>query len=338
MITESIAIPKVIDYLASNGWQVKTNVKLRGRVPDLVATKGEKICIIEVKASGDIQKGIEQTLHMKKAANFSYLALPNDRTDDRLMDTCRNLGIGLMTFNGAVKELVRPAESEPLPSIKQKLLQLEPAKRIVAPEAKNPLEFLFRTRGQILIMRFFFLNPNAELHINEIARRTDLSPSYVTTELRILQQIGLVVRKEQGNQVLYRANTKSIIYEDLKCIFIKYILVDYIIAKNLTASSSEEEIKYALIYGSFAKGTERESSDIDLLVVGKIDDDVLLNSIMNAQREIGREINYILWTEQEFQQKSRERIALLREILKTPVIMIIGEEREFKGSIENRAD
>lgn len=335
IITESTAIPKIMNYLTSKGWQVKTNVKLRGRVSDLVAIKDEKITVIEVKAHGDIRGGIEQALHLKKAANFSYLAIPDERVDDRLIDTCKHLGIGLMTFNNIVKELVRPLQSEPLPSIKRRL-KLKPEKkaRDLPRETKSPLELLFRTKGQILIMKLFFLNPSAELHINEIARRTNLSPSYVVTELGVLQRIGLVIRKEQGNLALYRANAKNIIYEDLKRIFIKYTLVDHIIARKLPVN----EVKYALIYGSFAKGTEREISDIDLLVIGKISDDTLLNSIMKAQKEIGREINYILWTEDEFRQKSRERIALLREILKTPVIMVIGEEGEFKRSIENGSD
>lgn len=336
MITERIAMPKVMDYLISKGWQVKTNVKLRGRVSDLVAIKDGKISVLEIKASGDIQSGIEQALHLKKAANFSYLAIPDERVNDRLIDTCKNLGIGLMTFDSNVRELVRPAQTEPLPSMKQKLLKPKPEKktRISSLEAKNPLELLFRTKGQILIMRLFFLNPDAEFHVNEIARRINLSPSHVVKELGILQRIGLVIRKEQGNLALYRANTRNIIHEDLKRIFMKSVLIDHIIAQELPAS----EIKYALIFGSFAKGTERESSDVDLLVVGKISDDLLLSGIMKAQKEIGREINYILWTEDEFQQKSKERIALLREMSTTPVIMIIGEEDEFKRSIENRTD
>jgi predicted nucleotidyltransferase len=115
-------------------------------------------------------------------------------------------------------------------------------------------------------------------------------PNLLDVENGILERIGLVIHIEQGNLALYRANTKNIIHEDLKRIFMKYVLVDNRIAKDLPAS----EIKYALIYGSFAKGTERESSDIDLLVIGQISDDHLLDGIMKAQKEIGREINYIL--------------------------------------------
>ncbi|GEM_PF-2639447 len=148
MIAASIAIPRIVHHLAYSGWQVKTNVKLRGRISDLVAIKDGKICTVEVKASGDIQSSIEQALHLKKAANFSYLAIPDERVDERLIDTCKNLGIGLMTFDDVVKELVKPAQSEPLPSIKWNLLGLKPdRKRVLSPGAKSLGTFIPNKRG-----------------------------------------------------------------------------------------------------------------------------------------------------------------------------------------------
>ena len=38
-------------------------------------------------------------------------------------------------------------------------------------------------------------------------------------------------------------------------------------------------IRQAFIYGSFAKGEEREDSDIDLLIIGKVDEDKLIEDI-----------------------------------------------------------
>jgi hypothetical protein len=61
MITESAAMPKVTEYLRSKEWQVKANVKLRGRAPDLAAIKDGRINVIAVKASGDIQRRVKQT-------------------------------------------------------------------------------------------------------------------------------------------------------------------------------------------------------------------------------------------------------------------------------------
>ncbi len=81
---------------------------------------------------------------------------------------------------------------------------------------------------------------------------------------------------------------------------------------------------------------ESEKSDIDLLVVGNIAEDKLLKAVNEVERRTGREVNYNLWTEKEFGEKVRDPIPLLREIGKTPVIMVMGEENEFKRVIEKR--
>jgi predicted nucleotidyltransferase len=93
----------------------------------------------------------------------------------------------------------------------------------------------------------------------------------------------------------------------------------------------------ALIYGSFAKGTETTKSDIDLLVIGDLDEDLVLRAVSKTEKKIGRQINYIFWTPKEFAQKARQKIPLLADILKTDVIMIIGEQREFKRFIKKES-
>ncbi len=73
-----------------------------------------------------------------------------------------------------------------------------------------------------------------------------------------------------------------------------------------------------------------------MLIVGNVNEDDILRSISKTERRIGREINFILWTEKEFLQKIRENIPLIKEILNTPIIMIVGGEDEFKRSIKQR--
>ncbi|MDE1878902.1 MAG: nucleotidyltransferase domain-containing protein, partial [Thaumarchaeota archaeon] len=144
--------------------------------------------------------------------------------------------------------------------------------------------------------------------------------------------IGLVTRRTQGNLVFYKINNKSIIFNELKRIFLKFEMLDEIIAKDL----SGEKIKYALIYGSFAKGTESQSSDIDLLVIGDVNENTLLKSISKTERTIGREINYLLWKEEELMDRVEKKIPLINEISKTSIMMIIGDEDEFKRLIKAR--
>ncbi len=332
MLSEAGITSKVADYLSAAGWEVSREVKLRGRIADIVAIRSGEIAVVEVKGSlGDPRLGLEQTLHYKRSANIAYLALPKEREDRELLTACRNLGIGLLIVDGGVAEAVKPERGEALASVREAVLHQTPKTREVV--LRSSLERLFRSRAQILILKLLFLNSSSAFHLNEIARKTGLTPSTVSKECRLLLSLGLVTRKAQGNLTLHSINRKNVIYDELKRIFLKYEFLDELLASKLRA----ESVKYALIYGSFAKGVEGEKSDVDLLVVGDIAEDELLKAVNEVERRTGREVNYNLWTEKEFGGKARDQIPLVREIGKTPVIMIIGEENEFKRVIEKRA-
>ena len=325
-------LQKIVRYLEKRGWRIFREVKLRGRMVDVIAVKEDKIMAVEVKGgSGDIQRGIEQALHQKNAANFSYLAIPKDRSSKAILNSCQSLGLGLMLVNDVVEEIVKPTIGNALPSVKNIIFkEKKKPQKIVS--IKSSLESLFRSRAQILILKLLFLNSSAELHANDIARKTGLAPSTVAKEAPVIQNIGLILRRTQGNLVFYKINKQSVIFNELKRIFLKFEMLDEIISRDLP----KEEIKYALIYGSFAKGTESPSSDIDLLVIGDVNENALLRSIFKTERTLGREVNYLLWTEGEFLDRVEKKIPLIREISKTPVMMIVGDENEFKRLVEAR--
>lgn len=192
------------------------------------------------------------------------------------------------------------------------------------------LERLFTSSTRVRILAEILLNSDREFHIRELSRIVGISPIYVQKELKNLQTLGLLVSRKKGNMVLYCLDKSSVIADDLKRIFLKTEGVGRELIKNL----DKKTIQYALIYGSFAKGTETTRSDIDLLVVGDIDDDLVLKSVLKAEKKVSREINYVHWTQQEFIQKVKQKIPLLVDILKTDVIMIIGEQSEFKRFIK----
>lgn len=330
--TEIAILQKAEKYFEKRGWKTFHEVKLRGRIVDIIATKDGKITAIEVKGgSGDIQRGIEQALHQKNTANFSYLAIPKNRSSKIIINSCQNLGIGLLLVNDGVEEAIKPIISNVLPSVKNIVFR-EKNKTQKIVYIKSSLENLFRSKAQILILKLLFLNSSNEFHANDIARKTGLAPSTIAKETPLIQNIGLVTRRTQGNLVFYKINNKSIIFNELKRIFLKFEMLDEIIAKDL----SGEKIKYALIYGSFAKGTESQSSDIDLLVIGDVNENTLLKSISKTERTIGREINYLLWKEEEFMDRVEKKIPLINEISKTSIMMIIGDEDEFKRLIKAR--
>ncbi len=196
------------------------------------------------------------------------------------------------------------------------------------------LERLFTSKSRVRILEQVLLNPDAEYHIRKLSRVVGVSPVQAQKELSNLQSLGLLKSRREGNMVLYRSERRSPIWDDLKRIFLKTESVGQVIREGM-GNDCSEGIKYAAIYGSVARGTETATSDVDMLVVGdNVNEDSVLYSIAKIEKNIGREINISIWTEKEFRQKSSERIPLIREILKTPIIMTAGDKNEFKRSIK----
>lgn len=194
------------------------------------------------------------------------------------------------------------------------------------------LERLFTSTTRVSILEQFLLNPGNEYHIRELARIVEATPIYVQKELKNLESLGLLGSRKKGNMMLYKLRTKSPIAEDLKRIFLKTESIGQAIMKELDI----RKIKFAFIFGSFAKGVETQTSDVDVLIIGDVNEDDVLRSISKTERRIGRQINFMLWTEKEFLEKAEKKIPLIKEISKTPVIMIIGDEDELKRSIKQR--
>jgi predicted nucleotidyltransferase len=193
------------------------------------------------------------------------------------------------------------------------------------------LERLFTSKSRVKILELLLLNPTGEFHLREIARQTRVSAPYVKREMANLMELGLVLRRSQGNLTLFRLNRDSVIVEELKRIFLKTESFGRFIRDSLDEVG---EIRFALIYGSFARGEEGERSDIDLLVVGDVDERRMLDIVEKVEVRAGREVNYVAWTEDEFEAKVREGVALLEEIVSTPVIMIVGDFDEFRKAVK----
>lgn len=189
------------------------------------------------------------------------------------------------------------------------------------------LEQLFTSKTRIRILSLLMFNQDNEYHLREIARLIKISPKYVGKELEKLLKINLVNKYEKGNMNIYSINKSNVILNELKQIFIKTDYLGELIRKEL-----KDKVKYAFIYGSFAKGEETESSDIDLFVIGCIKEDDLIKIIQKLEKITNREINYALWSENTFKQRAKSH-HLLKTIKKSKIIMLIGDENEFKKSI-----
>jgi len=195
------------------------------------------------------------------------------------------------------------------------------------------LERLFTSKTRVGILAQFLLNSGSEYHIRGMAGVIHATPILVQRELKNLEQLGLLRKRRVGRMVLYRLDEAASIADELRRIFLK---TEGLGAQLLAGigKGERERIRFALIYGSFAKGVGVASSDIDLLVIGGVDEDVVLKSVMRTERETGRQVSLVLWTEDEFLEKAGLGTPLIKELAETPVIMIVGGSDEFRRLVK----
>jgi predicted nucleotidyltransferase len=183
------------------------------------------------------------------------------------------------------------------------------------------LEALISSKTRVKLLTLFLLNPESEYYVREIVRMTGENYNAVRRELANLEAFGLITGQKKGNQQYYTVNRGFFLYNELQ----KIVLKTEGIAKTITDDlGGLGTIGCMFIYGSFAQGTAGAKSDIDLFIVGDIDENVLIPRIHASEKAINREINYTLMRTQELKKRKQSGDPFVKNVMKEPKIMIIG--------------
>lgn len=177
------------------------------------------------------------------------------------------------------------------------------------------------------VLEMLLLHPEESLHGREIARRAGLPAGTLTRELKRLAEAGLLNCERRGNQLLYRANRQSPIFEELAGILRKTSGVADVVAEALAPLTNEIEV--ALIFGSVARGVETRGSDVDVLIIGTVDYGSVVDALYPTQQRLAREINPKVFTRREWNAKLKEKNPFVLEVLSRERIFLIGGEHEL---------
>ncbi len=176
------------------------------------------------------------------------------------------------------------------------------------------------------LLALYFTNPDNKYYLRELERILNYSVGNIRRELIKLESTGLFLSENKGNQVYYYLNQSYPIFNELKNIIFKTSGVAKLFYDVLT---NFKDIAHAFIYGSFAKGEERGDSDIDLLIIGKINEDKLIDELNKLERKLQREINYTLYSKDEFEKKREKGNYFISDIIQGKKITLIGNENEL---------
>jgi predicted nucleotidyltransferase len=146
------------------------------------------------------------------------------------------------------------------------------------------------------ILAAFYAGPGLVTHPRELARRLGHPSQVVGRELQRLQDAGILASETIGRARRYRVNAASPIAADVRGLVLRTIGAEALIGAALARVAGIEE---AWIFGSHARGTERPSSDIDLLLIGPADRGALSERLVDVEQELGRDVNVVAYTRAE---------------------------------------
>jgi predicted nucleotidyltransferase len=181
-----------------------------------------------------------------------------------------------------------------------------------------------RLRSKILL--HFFTNIDSEMYLREIAVVIKEDPGNLSKELSKLEKEGIFKSQFRGKQKYFFLNKTYPLFNELKSIIFKTIGIKGSL-KNIINETSE--IVSAFIYGSFATGEENASSDIDLCLIVKdsiFNENNFISKIDDLRKTISREINYIYYSEEEWEKQVGENDSFVTSIKMGPKIVLKGDK------------
>jgi hypothetical protein len=193
------------------------------------------------------------------------------------------------------------------------------------------LESLFGSKERARLLRFFLQNPDQEYSYVDITRRNMLRGN-VKKEIENLKKIKFISTHSRKGKIFYILNQNFSFYPELKNLISKSNI--YPQCKSIANVGKIGNIKLAAISGVFIN---YQKSKADMIIVG---DDIrrarLKNLMANLEAEIGKEIDFVLMSGEEFKYRLNMLDKFILEFLEGPHEELINKIPGLKHFIAKR--
>ena len=184
------------------------------------------------------------------------------------------------------------------------------------------LATLLGSKLRAKVLGWLFSHPDEHYFVRQLTALLKEDSTNISRELARLEKMGILVSTQVGRQKHYQANKKCAIFEELRGLAIKTTGLADVLRETLAPLA--EQIAITFVYGSMANGEANSASDIDLLVVGNIDEMALHGALSQAEKRLGRPVNYTLMSQREFDKRRSQKGGFLDRVLSGQKIMIMG--------------
>lgn len=186
---------------------------------------------------------------------------------------------------------------------------------------------LFVNAPQVKLVEFLYTHakPADRFATRELARLAGIPYGSVDRAVKDLVDRGLVSREETKQGPRYRAPFHD---ARLKHLFLLLRQGSGIVAALTRALKPLKTVRYASVFGSFARGEDRAESDVDVLVLreGEGEQIAIYSALEAVAMKFGREVNPHLLSAEEFLSDIAKGEAVAQSILANPRIELIGKQ------------
>jgi predicted nucleotidyltransferase len=181
---------------------------------------------------------------------------------------------------------------------------------------------LFRSEMQLRLLALLLLQPERSWTLQELAGSLAAPASSVHRELGRAEDAGIVNREANARPHRFAAATNDAFYEPLVLLLSRSVGVE---TELRVALDEHPGVLAAVIHGSWAGGSRRPDSDIDVLVVGHVDLRDLRRRLRPIGERAGRTFDLTVLSRDEFQRIARDRSSFARSIFEAPTTPLVGD-------------
>jgi Fe2+ or Zn2+ uptake regulation protein len=193
------------------------------------------------------------------------------------------------------------------------------------------IEQLFGSKTRVKLLHLFYSNPNRSFYVREITRKIDEQINSVRRELSNLLNIGIIKSHTDtnNNKLYYEVDQEFGYYSPLQEIFGgKAEVATEAPAQNSQSQSQSHDLKALgnlelMIYtGQF---TRDDSSGIDILVVGDINQTQIAKYVAELEEKESKELRYTVMTPDEFKYRQQINDRFLAILLSSKNQVIVDK-------------
>jgi len=190
------------------------------------------------------------------------------------------------------------------------------------------LEQLFDSPVKARLLKLFLRNPNEIFRISEIGDRIQANLRVVRRQVEGLRKIGFLKRKtirkktkEKKPGIYFFVNPQFDFYQELRTLVLKSSPAS--LEKIFRQIKKLGRIKLAILSGVFLN---LDNSRVDLLIVGdSISKRKLESFLRNLEADVGRAINYAIFSTEDFNYRYEMFDRFILDILEKPHQKLINK-------------